>query len=124
MSTKNTTTENENTTTTATENENENKAGEITPCEPLAEIRTPAAIAAAARGEKNHVVNVPKRYSQDKSRYLKVDDNPEVIIPTDEDVEVAENEYFELKRSSLLRKATAKMVEKAVRDANNAGKAL
>ncbi len=120
MSTKKTTTENENTTTT----ENENKVEKITPCEPLAEIRTPAAIAAAARGEKNRVVNVPPRYSQDKSRYLKVDDNPEVIIPTDEDVEVAENEYFELKRSSLLRKATAKMVEKAVRDANNAGKAL
>lgn len=120
MATKKTTPE----TTTPETTESENKAEEITPCAPLADIRTPAAIAAAQRGEKNYVVNVPPRYSQDKSRYLKVDDNPEVIIPTDEDVEVAENEYFELKRSSLLRKATAKMVEKAVRDANNAGKAL
>lgn len=122
MSTKKTTTENENTTPETTENEN--TVEEIAPCEPMAAIRTPAAVAAALRGETNYVVNVAPRYSQDKSRYLRVDDNPEVIIPTDEDVEVAENEYFELKRSSLLRKATAKMVEKAVREANNAGKAL
>lgn len=120
MSTKKTTTEN----TTPETTENENKAEEITPCEPLAEIRTPAAVAAAQRGETNRVVIVAKRYSQDKTRYLKVDDNPEVIIPTDEEVEVAENEFFELKRSSLLRKETTKMIEKAVRDTNNAGAAL
>ena len=118
MATKKTTTENTDPETT------ENKVEKITPCEPLAEIRTPAAVSAAQRGDKNRVVVVAKRYSQDKTRYLKVDDNPEVIIPTDEEVEVAENEFFELKRSSLLRKETTKMIEKAVRDANNAGKAL
>lgn len=96
----------------------------VTAAEPKADIRTPAATLAANKGEKTYVVVVAKRYSADKSRYLKVDDNPDVIIPTEEEVEVAENEYFELKNSAVLRKDTNKMIDKLVRDTNDRGAAL
>lgn len=89
-----------------------------------ASFRTPAAIAAAERGEETYVVTLTKRYSNDKSRYLKVDANPDVIIPTEEEVEVAENEYFELMRISALRKSTRKMLEKIVRETADKGAAL
>lgn len=106
----------------STTKKNENEV--ITPCEPLAEIRTPAAIEAAKQGKKNHVIVVPRRYPDDRSRYIKVDNNPEAIIPTEEEVEVAANEYNELKHSIALRKTTEKMVSKLVHDTQTKGAAL
>lgn len=89
-----------------------------------AEIRTPAAIKAAAEGKKTYVITVSKRYPQDKSRYIKVDSNPEAIIPTEEEVEVAENEYNELKNSAALRKSMMRMIEKLKSDTYDKGFAL
>ena len=94
----------------STTKKNENEV--ITPCEPLADIRTPAAIEAAKQGKKNRVITIPKRYPDDRVRYIKVDNNPGARVPTEEEVEVAENEYNELKHSIALRKSTEKMVKK------------
>ena len=106
----------------STTKKNENEA--ITPCEPLASIRTPAAIEAAKQGKKNYVITIPRRYPADESRYIKVDSNPEAIIPTEEEVEVAANEYNELKHSIALRRNTEKMISKLVYDTQNKGAAL
>lgn len=89
-----------------------------------AQFRTPAAVSAAEKGLDTYVVVVSKRYPTDKSRYLKVDANPDVIIPTDEEVEVAENEYFELKNSAALRKKALNMLEKLKNDTYERGAAL
>ena len=92
--------------------------------EPKAQFRTPAAITAAEKGFDTYVVVVSKRYPTDKSRYLKVDANPDVIIPTEEEVEVAENEYYELKNSAALRKKAIKMLEKLKNETFERGAAL
>lgn len=106
----------------STTKKNENEV--ITSCEPLAEIRTPAAIEAAKQGKKNYVIVIPKRYPDDLYRYIKVDNNPGAKIPTQEEVEVAENEYRELKHSIALRDTTEKMIRKLVRDTQTKGAAL
>lgn len=74
--------------------------------------RTPAAIAANARGEDTYVIIVAKRYDEDRERYVCVDNNPPARIPTDEAVEVAENEYFSLKAAAELRKSSNRLLEK------------
>ena len=74
--------------------------------------RTPAAIAAKERGEDTYIIIVAKRYDEDNERSVQVDNNPTAIIPTDETVEVAENEYFALKASAELRKMTNRLIEK------------
>ena len=51
---------------------------------------TPAAMLARERGEKTHVVNIAKRYEEDRERFLQIDDNPPATVPTEEDVEVAD----------------------------------
>lgn len=86
--------------------------------------RTPAAILAAERGEDTYIVNIAKRYDTDYERHVQVDANPKAVIPTDEDVEVAENEYFELKNSAALRKMTNRLIEKMVHTTEKVGGAL
>ncbi len=89
-----------------------------------AAICTPAAKIAAERGEETYVVVIAKRYSADKARYIKVDANAEALLPTEEEVEVAQNEYFELKNSAALRRSTNRMLEKLVRDTHDRTAAL
>ena len=79
---------------------------------------TPAAMLTRDRGEKTYVVNIAKRYEEDRERFLQIDDNPPATVPTEEDVEVAENEYFALKASGMLRKATNRMIEELVNKTN------
>lgn len=86
--------------------------------------RSPAAILASERGEDTYIINIAKRYEQDSERHVQVDDNQKAVIPTDEDVEVAENEYFALKASAELRKMTNRLVDKLVHKAENSGGAL
>ena len=83
---------------------------------PKCENRTPAAIMAANRGEETFVFTVKERYPGDYTRYLKVDANPECYIPTEEEVEVAENEYYELKNSEKLRKELKERIKKLERN--------
>lgn len=89
-----------------------------------ADFQTPAASLAAQNGEKTYVVNIVKRYKGDNSRTIQVDDHPHAVVPTEEDVEVCEAEYFELKRSAELRKATNRMLEKLERETQERGGAL
>lgn len=82
---------------------------------------TPAAMLARERGEKTYVVNIAKRYEEDRERFLQIDDNPPATVPTEEDVEVAENEYFALKASGTLRKVTNRMIEELVNKTDKNG---
>lgn len=95
---------------------------EITTADASAEsFVTPAAILARERGEKTYVVNIAKRYDEDRERFLQIDDNPPATVPTEEDVEVAENEYYALKASGTLRKATNRMIEELVNRTDKCG---
>lgn len=85
---------------------------------------TPAAILAAEAGEKTYTVNIAKRYKGDNARSIQVDDHPHAVVPTEEDVEVCEAEYYELKRSAALRKETNKMIEKLERETGGMSGAL
>lgn len=89
-----------------------------------ADFQTPAAFLAAQNGEKTYVVNIVKRYKGDNTRTLQVDDHPHATVPTEEDIEVCEAEYYELKRSANLRKETNKMIEKLERETQERGGAL
>ena len=89
--------------------------------EPKCEKRTPAAIAAAARGEETFVIEIKERYPGDYVRYLKVDNNPECYCPTGEEIEVAANEYHEVTNSQNLRKKLKEEIRKLERDTQNAG---
>lgn len=89
-----------------------------------ASYRTPAAILAAEAGEETYVVNIAKRYRGDNVRTIQVDDHPRAAVPTEEDVEVCEAEYYELKRSAALRRETNKMIEKLERETGGMSGAL
>lgn len=96
-----------------------NKSVEIVSADATAEsFVTPAAMLAREKGGTNYVVNIAKRYDEDRERFLQIDDNPPATVPTEEDVEVAENEYFALKASGTLRKATNRMIEELVNKTN------
>ena len=82
---------------------------------------TPAAMLARERGEKTYVVNIAKRYEEDRERFLQIDDNPPATVPTEEDVKVTENEYFALKASGTLRKVTNRMIEELVNKTDKNG---
>lgn len=83
--------------------------------------RTPAALEARNAGKDTYLVVVSKRYAEDTERTMQVDDNPYAIIPTDETVEVAENEYFALKAAAKLRKSTNRLIEKLSHTARESG---
>lgn len=82
---------------------------------------TPAAIAAKARGKDTYVIIVARRYDEDIERFVQMDDNPPAKIPTDETVEVAENEYYALKASAELRRTTNRLIEKLSHAASQSG---
>ena len=99
-----------------------NKSFEVVTTDASAEsFVTPAAMLAREKGEKTYVVNIAKRYDEDRERFLQIDDNPPATVPTEEDVEVAENEYFALKASGMLRKATNRMIEELVSKTDKSG---
>ena len=80
-------------------------------------FRTPGALLAAKTGKKTFIVNIAKRYRGDNARSIQVDDLPRAVVPTEEDVEVCEAEYFELKRSAELRRDTNRLLERLERTA-------
>ena len=90
----------------------------------VAKFSTPAAKKCRENGEETFTITVPKRYPSDKSRYLKAGNCPDVIIPTEEEVEVSLNEYYELKNSISLRKKTSRMLEKLRKETADRSSAL
>ena len=74
----------------------------------LLKYHTPAAKLAASRGEETKVITITKRYPKDNSRFICVNNNPACTLPTDEEVEVALDEYYELKNSMDFNKANEK----------------
>ena len=85
------------------------------------EYRSPAAILAASRGEKTFVVNIRPRHSADDFRVMEVDNNPKARIPTDVDVEVAENEYVAIKNSSNIRRNRIKTMKNLAKKTADSG---
>ena len=71
----------------------------------LLEYHSPAAKLAAAKGEETKVIVIAKRYPKDNYRNICINDNPACVLPTDTEVEVALDEYYEIKNSMTLRRA-------------------
>lgn len=82
----------------------------------LLKYHSPAAEIAAAKGDETKVIAIAARYPKDRVRSICVNNNPACTLPTEEDVEVALDEYNELKRSMLIRKANKKESDKLERE--------
>lgn len=95
----------------------ENTTPETTevPKRELLEYHSPAAEIAAAKGEETKVYVIPERFPGDNVRRLCVNSNPACVLPTGEPVEVALDEYNELRRSEIIRKANKKESDKLAR---------
>lgn len=83
--------------------------------------RTPAAILAAKEGKPTYIVNIAPFHNADDIRVLEIDDNPRAHIPTDEDVEVAENEYVALLQSAEGRKRVIRLLKTLEQHYNESG---
>lgn len=82
----------------------------------LLKFHSPAAKIAAANGKETKVIVITARYPEDRMRNVCVNNNPACVLPTEEEVEVALDEYNELKRSMSIRKANKKESDKLERE--------
>lgn len=90
----------------------------------LLKYHSPAAALAASRGEETKTIVIAKRYPKDNSRYICVNNNPACTLPTDEEVEVALDEYYEIKNSMALRRANEKESARLEAEFRKVGKYL
>lgn len=82
----------------------------------LLKYHSPAAEIAARNGEETKVIVITARYPKDRVRSICVNNNPACTLPTEEEVEVSVDEYNELRRSMLIRKANKKESDKLERE--------
>ena len=80
----------------------------VTKTRELLEFHSPAAMLAASRGEETRIIVIPKRYPKENYRFLCVNNNPACNLPTGEEVEVALDEYYEIKNSIDITRANEK----------------
>lgn len=94
-------------------NKKENEAVET---RTLLKYHSLAAELAAARGEETKTITIKERFPGDRTRTICVNNNPACVLPTEEEVEVSVDEYNELCRSDIIRRANKKESDKLERE--------
>lgn len=82
----------------------------------LLKFHSPAAEIAAESGKETKIIVISARYPKDTARNICVGSNPACVLPTEEEVEVTVDEYNELRRSMLIRKANKRESDRLERE--------